>query len=163
MHRCEKWTTFLPHTSSILATPPTGGSPLSCEAYGSYGGGIDVDKMDLGKHPHWADLPWSSLHVSPLACLSSLLFPSSGFLHRYDAKLDAGDCIFIPAAWCVQNASPAGLYRALSVWTWILSRECTSACIIMFLLQLASAASLSTCGNLPPEPNAKQSGARGLD
>jgi len=65
------------------------------QGYGAYGGGVDVDKMDLEKHPRWADVPW------------------------YDASLEAGDCLFIPTSWYHHVLSPAGERSlAVNLWWW---------------------------------------------
>lgn len=61
--------------------------------YGSYSGKMDVEAMDLETYPGWSELDW------------------------YDATLEAGDCLFIPAAWYHTVAS-YGRNIAVNIWWW---------------------------------------------
>jgi hypothetical protein len=63
------------------------------EAYGAFGGKIDVDKVDLETYPMWGKLKW------------------------WDAPMEAGDCLFIPTAW-YHHVRSTGRNIAANVWWW---------------------------------------------
>lgn len=63
------------------------------QAYGAFGGRIDVDAVDLGRYPSWGTMPW------------------------WDAQMEPGDCLFIPTMWYHQVKS-TGRSLAANVWWW---------------------------------------------
>lgn len=63
------------------------------KGYGAFGGGMDVDRMDLEKYPKWSQVPW------------------------YDAQLEAGDCLYIPTSW-YHHVLSHGRNIAVNIWWW---------------------------------------------
>ena len=62
--------------------------------YGGFAGPpkIDVDAMDLGRYPGWANLTW------------------------VEASLQKGDCLYLPVGWYHHVYSPPGRNLAINLW-----------------------------------------------
>jgi len=63
------------------------------EGYGAFNGRMDVDKFDTDTYPGWTKLPW------------------------WDAKLQPGDCVFIPTSW-YHHVHSTGRSLAVNMWWW---------------------------------------------
>lgn len=72
------------------------------EGYGAWAR-VDVDEIDLYQHPGFSQMPW------------------------WEARLEPGDCLFLPSAWYHHVHSLPGRNLAFSVW-WTRQFE-TKACV----------------------------------
>ena len=63
------------------------------EGYGAFNGKMDVEHFDIKTYPGWTKLPW------------------------WDAKLEPGDCVFIPTSW-YHHVQSRGRSLAVNMWWW---------------------------------------------